>query len=96
MQSILFGLRVKPTNNFLGTDGSGNAVSIYEDGTVQYDHFIFRSEVPVSSVKAMKDSTIAKEIQTVLTKYKKDIERIPVDIHNGTLDGAMGHFHILR
>lgn len=88
MQSILFGLRVKPTNNFLGTDGSGDAVSIYEDGTVQYDHFIFRSEVPVSSVKATKDSAITKETQEVLIKYKKDIERIPVDIDNHTDDGA--------
>lgn len=94
MQNILFGLRVKPTNNFLGTDGSGDAVSIYEDGTVQYDHFVFRSEVPVSSVKVRKDSTLAKEIQTVLTKYKKDIENLPVDknlpldIDNDTDDGA--------
>lgn len=88
MQNILFGLRVKPTNNFLGTDGSGDAVSIYEDGTVQYDHFIFLSEVPVSRVKVKKDSAIAKEIQEVLIKYKRDIERIPVDINNDTDDGA--------
>ena len=92
MQNILFGLRVKPTNNFLGTDGSGDAVSICEDGTVQYDHFIFCSEVPVSSVKVRIDSTLAKEIQKVLTKYKKDIERIPVDINNGTLDGSWDIF----
>ncbi len=88
MQNILFGLRIKPTNNFLGTDGSGDAVSICEDGTIQYDHFIYRSETPVSSVNVTKDRTIAKEIQEVLTKYKKDIERIPVDINNKTLDGS--------
>ena len=61
MQNILFGLRIKPTNNFLGTDGSGDAVSICEDGTIQYDHFIYRSETPVSSVNVTKDRTIAKE-----------------------------------
>ena len=88
MQNILFGLRVKPTNNFLGTDGSGDAISIYEDGMIQYDHFVFRSDVPVSSVKVRKDRIIVKEIQKVLTKYKKDIEHIPVNINNQTDDGT--------
>ena len=88
MQNILFGLQIKPTNNFLGTDGSGDAVSIYEDGTIQYDHFLFCSDAPVSSVKVRKDRIIVKEIQQVLTKYKKDIEHIPVHINNETYDGA--------
>lgn len=88
MKNILFGLRVKPTNNFLGTDGSGDAVSIYEDGTIQYDQFQFCSDIPVSSVKVNKGRMIGKEIQKVLTKYKKDIEHIPVTIDNKTFDGA--------
>ena len=88
MQNILFGLRVKPTNNFLGTDGSGNAISIYEDGTIQYDQFIFCSDDPVSSVQVKKDPMLGKEIREVLTKYKKDIEHIPVEIYNKTCDGA--------
>ena len=88
MQNILFGLREKPTNNFLGTDGSGSAVSIYEDGMIQYDQFLFCSDVPVSSVKVRKDRIIVKEIQKVLTKYKKDIEHIPVNINNQTDDGT--------
>lgn len=87
MQNILFGLRVISAS-LRGTGGVKNTISIYEDGTIQYDRFTFHSDVPVSSVKVRKGSTIVKEIQKVLTKYKKDIERIYFCIDNRSCDGA--------
>lgn len=74
--------------------GLKNTIFIYEDGTIQYERFTFHSNVPVSSVKVRKDSTLAEEIQKVLTKYKKDIENLPLDIDNETLDGAWLAFTI--
>lgn len=87
MQNILFGLREESVD-FEKMEVSGSEISIYEDGTIQYDRFIFHSEEPVFSVKVKKGLIFAKEIQKVLTKYKKDIDRIPYCIANRTCDGS--------
>lgn len=87
MQNILFGLQVISVS-FQGNGGSKSTVSIYEDGTIQYDRFSFHSKAPISSVKVEKDSRFVKRIQKVLTKYKKDIERIPFCVNNNSCDGA--------
>lgn len=87
MGSILFGLRIEPTNNFLGTDGSGGSISIYENGLVRYHHFEFDNDAPVSHFDVKKDSRLSEDVKAILAKHNDAIRDFPEEIDNQTMDG---------
>lgn len=45
MKSI-FRYENKPTNNFLGTDGSSDAITLFDTGMIRYEHYLFRCDTP--------------------------------------------------
>ncbi len=84
---ILFRVKSSPACNFLGGSG-GDSLTVWKDGTVEYQRYILWAEVPIDMAVVSPNSEVAGKIREFLNRRKEIIEKIPENLDNGTLDGS--------
>lgn len=91
---VIFRFENKPTNNFLGTDGSSEAVSIFDNGLIRYERFKFNSRKIIAEEEIGPIQEVADKVKAVVEEYANQISEFPDFIDNCCFDGAWQYFQI--
>ena len=91
---MVFQYKNKPTNNFLGTDGSYDVITLYDNGILHYERFLFRCDMPCESKEIGPFPEAVTQVEKILSAYASEIERFPDFIDNNFFDGSWQHFRL--
>lgn len=82
----------KPTNNFLGTDGSSVCIEIMANGDIVEKRYSFCSKKPISKDIIAHSEKLASEARRIIEHYWDQIQLLPDFVDNDTLDGSWQTF----
>jgi hypothetical protein len=91
---IVFRYHKEPTNNFLGTDGSSDAITLFDTGIVRYEHYLFRCAEPFKTKDFGPFEELVTIVQSIIDEYAFEIESFPDFINNDCFDGSWKHFQL--
>ena len=91
---IIFRFQNIPTNNFLGTDGSSDAVTLFDTGIVRYEHYLFGCAEPFITKDFGPFEELVTIVQSIIDEYTCEIESFPDFIYNDCFDGSWQHFQL--
>ena len=89
---VVFRYEDKPTNNFLGTDGSSDAVVLFDTGIIRYEHYLFRCDMPSITKDIGPFPEVVAQVEKLLSLYASEIEDFPTFIDNSCDDGSWQYF----
>jgi hypothetical protein len=69
---IVFRYHKEPTNNFLGTDGSSDAITLFDTGIVRYEHYLFRCAEPFKTKDFGPFEELVTIVQSIIDEYKQN------------------------
>ena len=85
---VVFRYEDKPTNNYLGTDGSSDAVVLFDTGIIRYEHYLFRCDMPSITKDIGPFPEVVAQVEKLLSLYASEIEGFPTFIDNSCDDGS--------
>lgn len=92
--SVIFHYANKPTNNFLGTDGSSDAITLFDTGIIRYEHYLFGFDTPSKTKEFGPFPEVVTKVEELLALYAVEIEGFPDFIDNDCCDGSWQHFQL--
>jgi len=95
MRKRLFMYWNKPTNNFLGTDGSSSSIEIMENGDIVEKRYGCSNNKPISKDIVAHSEELVSKARQIIERYWEQIQQLPDFVNNGTLDGAWQTFVFL-
>ncbi len=91
---IIFRYKNQPTNNFLCTDGSSEALTLFDTGIIRYEHYLFRCDTPSNTKEFGPFPEVVAIVEKIITQYSTETESYPDFIDNNCCDGSWQHFQL--
>ena len=70
----------------------GYSVTVYDNGDMYRRGFVLGNDRPVREKKLASVPELAEKIGAIIAKHHDELEKIPEELDNGTLDGPMDRF----
>lgn len=91
METILFGYKCTPAYGWIGESDGGFSIEIYEDGSLIHKTYLFDEEQQTFQEYQIQPITV-ETIKEILAENQSEIEELPPDIDNGSMDGSCNIF----
>lgn len=85
---IIFSFKDEPTNNFLCTDGTAEAVTLFDNGIVWYERFKFCHEEPEIRKEFGPYPDAVPAMQQLIADYAEEVKDFPDFIDTESYDGS--------
>lgn len=85
---ILYRYHNKPTNNFLCTDGTSRSVTLFDNGIVWYERFLFCCEEPAEHRVFGPVPELVDAVSSIIDAHSEEIASFPEFIDNNVCDGS--------
>jgi len=99
---IIFRYHNQPTNNFLCTDGSSEALTLFDAGIIRYEHYLFRCDTPSKAAEFGPFPEVVGIVEKIIAQYSTEIEGYPdfIDPKSPNKDTvprvSSGHWELMK